>query len=670
MATPQSVSRTMSPRRLRLVVLLGWLSMWAGVATASQPPSTAPVVTIDPACPLLPRPPVRAGETATTPVTVTYDPSAPGARITAPASLSVELGFNWGGNSRTLPMAHQDNGTWRATIPVARDWNFVLFYVRDERQRVDDHAGQYWEVLACDTDGWPTLNAVQDQAGSFAGRQLREGILREIDYRRAIALLEEDRTRHPGQARGLFQIWRYRAKLGGETPAAYAQLATEIDSFVAQHQTNLAAVVTAAQFASTYRTRLPRETLDRARAALAAVAPESGFLQEILLDDAQKETDPRTRAALLGQFVERYPKSDFTQSALAERFRTLASLNDIDGTEQAFEAWRRFVGDVADVHAALGRFYVQRGVKPDRAAELLTKAIGLCAAPTQGGARSPVGEVLVVACEPPRSGSSPSDVARYQKDLAWLRFYRGRALTQAGQPAAAIDDLQASTLVLDDEVAVAFALGKAGEKAGRNDVAYGAYLKAASMPHQATSEPYDALVRVSLATGNGTLADVDARLMASINSARKKVASDFTPTPIDQQSPAFELQTLDRKSVTNASLRGRPAVLTFWATWCGPCIAEMPGFVELQRRHPDLGVIAIAIKSELAEVRKMAEQRKWTTLTVALSDSAGLAFGVEAVPRTYLLDKDGRLRFVHTGGLDDVVAVVEKELALMRPEKK
>jgi hypothetical protein len=64
-------------------------------------------------------------------------------------------------------------------------------------------------------------------------------------------------------------------------------------------------------------------------------------------------------------------------------------------------------------------------------------------------------------------------------------------------------------------------------------------------------------------------------------------------------------------------------------------------------------------------VNEIIQKRKWGTLTMAQSDVTGTRFGVTAVPQTYVIDQDGRLRFVHRGELPDVVAILEKELALL-----
>src|SRR5205807_696242 len=105
--------------------------------------------------------------------------------------------------------------------------------------------------------------------------------------------------------------------------------------------------------------------------------------------------------------------------------------------------------------------------------------------------------------------------------------------------------------------------------------------------------------------------------------------AEFKPVPLDRPAPAFEFTTLSGRKVDNAALRGRPAVLTFWADWCGSCEAEMPGFLDFQRRNPDVTVIGVAVlRSELKNVNEIIQKRKWDKLTMAQSDVTGTRFGV------------------------------------------
>jgi thiol-disulfide isomerase/thioredoxin len=250
--------------------------------------------------------------------------------------------------------------------------------------------------------------------------------------------------------------------------------------------------------------------------------------------------------------------------------------------------------------------------------------------------------------------------------VARLRQYRGEAFLQKGDDDRAIADLEFATRVFPDDWKISFSLAQACERAGRKEAAYAAYLQAATVPQQTSREPVEALERLFVTTGMGTKEELESRIDAASKAQRKKIAADFKPLPVDREAPAFVFTTLDGKRLDNAALRGRPLVLNFWATWCGPCVAEMPGLVEFQNRHPEVTVIAVAMWSEAPDVPPMVQKRKWQALNVAISDATGLAFGVNAVPQTFVLDKAGRIRFVHSGGLEDVVTVLEKELALLK----
>src|SRR5271155_5628159 len=60
-------------------------------------------------------------------------------------------------------------------------------------------------------------------------------------------------------------------------------------------------------------------------------------------------------------------------------------------------------------------------------------------------------------------------------------------------------------------------------------------------------------------------------------------------------APDFTLQSLDGKTVRLSDFRGKPVVLNFWATWCGPCKIEMPWFVDLQRQYGSQGLQIVGV---------------------------------------------------------------------------
>lgn len=112
--------------------------------------------------------------------------------------------------------------------------------------------------------------------------------------------------------------------------------------------------------------------------------------------------------------------------------------------------------------------------------------------------------------------------------------------------------------------------------------------------------------------------------------------------------PAFEGERIDGGRFTSASLAGRPAVVHFWATWCGVCSAE-EGNVEALARGG--GVVTVASSSGDAEAVRAHMRARGLTFPVVLDPNGALArrFGVGAFPTSVFVDAAGQIRFVEVG---------------------
>jgi cytochrome c biogenesis protein CcmG/thiol:disulfide interchange protein DsbE len=75
-------------------------------------------------------------------------------------------------------------------------------------------------------------------------------------------------------------------------------------------------------------------------------------------------------------------------------------------------------------------------------------------------------------------------------------------------------------------------------------------------------------------------------------------------TMIRQDAPKFELTNMDGQPVTLESLRGKPVVLNFWSTWCGPCKAEHPLFQGAAKQHPDVQFLGVVYSDTTDKVRR------------------------------------------------------------------
>ncbi len=116
------------------------------------------------------------------------------------------------------------------------------------------------------------------------------------------------------------------------------------------------------------------------------------------------------------------------------------------------------------------------------------------------------------------------------------------------------------------------------------------------------------------------------------------------PARIGSPAPQFTLAD-GGQTVSLASLRGHTVVLNFWATWCVPCVEELPSLMELQRRLPQLTILAISQDEDPAAYRAFLLDNHVDFLTLR-DPSARVPhlYGTIKIPETYIIDRKGILR--------------------------
>lgn len=131
------------------------------------------------------------------------------------------------------------------------------------------------------------------------------------------------------------------------------------------------------------------------------------------------------------------------------------------------------------------------------------------------------------------------------------------------------------------------------------------------------------------------------------------------PSVLDSQpAPTFVLSDLDGQTWELARLRGKPVVLNFWSTWCGPCKAEHPLLQQAARMYPDVQFLGVVYADEPEACRRYLAQAG-TTYDHLIDPDGRIAieYGVAGVPETFFIDRDGVIVHKHTGPLSRQAAI-------------
>ena len=124
---------------------------------------------------------------------------------------------------------------------------------------------------------------------------------------------------------------------------------------------------------------------------------------------------------------------------------------------------------------------------------------------------------------------------------------------------------------------------------------------------------------------------------------------------VGKPAPAFTLQTLNGGTISLASLKGRPVVLNFWASWCVPCRDEAPQLRDLSEKQTAGGLAVVGVvfsDKNLAAVKSFVQE--YALAYPSLLDpqlDTSIAYGVSGVPETFFIDRQGVVRGYDQGGL-------------------
>jgi thiol-disulfide isomerase/thioredoxin len=142
------------------------------------------------------------------------------------------------------------------------------------------------------------------------------------------------------------------------------------------------------------------------------------------------------------------------------------------------------------------------------------------------------------------------------------------------------------------------------------------------------------------------------------------VFSPFARISAADEKPEIKFTAVDGREVDLAKLKGKVVLIDFWATWCGPCVGEVPHVLEAYKKFHDKGfeIIGISLDRDKSALTSFIKERgmEWPQ-SFESSNALADKYGINAIPAMWLVDKDGNV--ATKNARKDLAAQVEKLLA-------
>ena len=122
---------------------------------------------------------------------------------------------------------------------------------------------------------------------------------------------------------------------------------------------------------------------------------------------------------------------------------------------------------------------------------------------------------------------------------------------------------------------------------------------------------------------------------------------------VGKKVPSFTATTFEGKKISNATFKGKPYILDFWATWCGPCKAASPTMQAIHKKYSGKGLVVVGAdiseQGGLAQAKKYPKDHGYTYMFTTGNEPLGEKLGIQGIPCIMFIDKTGTIKAVRTG---------------------
>lgn len=411
--------------------------------------------------------------------------------------------------------------------------------------------------------------------------------------------------------------------------------------------------------------------------------PKSKAVENILQQRLFDEKDAAKRAGLIDRFIARYPQNRNLAFLNELRFAIRAGQADFSAAEllRIGEAWVQSASTDADeMSKARARVIIvmaERRLALDRAQTLADETVKLLD-------------------EMPPTSPYLTNLPQHDKATV-MELYKERAheargllLLRRGKTEEAAKELNLAlkrviTIVEKNDV-ILWKDTDLRELSVRPRVfwlaelfeAQGDFKRAAKylLAGYSEDEPGNQFIRARLPIIYKSLgrkgADAEADLAAAQSRFRTLTAASATSTEetkqkylanrIGQPAPEFKALGLDKKAMQLSDFKGKVVVLNFWATWCGPCVREMPHLqkaAEKYKNRADVVFLAVSIDDNRPAVRPFLEKNGYT-IRAAYDQDGAQNYQIPGVPSTFIIDRKGVIQFRDVGFGDEGERFIER----------